>query len=131
MTETFDDAAEDAATAAAVRDAFERYNAALDAGDVAALNGFFRDSPQTVRFGPGENLFGFAEIAAFRSGRWQPGAGARVFERVVVSPFGRDFATTNALIRGADGTLSRQSQTWVRGPAGWQIVAAHVSRSPV
>ncbi len=52
---------------AEVRGAFDRYNAALDANDVAALNGFFWDSPSTVRFGIGENLFGYAEIAKFRS----------------------------------------------------------------
>jgi ketosteroid isomerase-like protein len=121
----------DPAVVAEVRAAFEAYNAALGAGDVDALNGHFWNSPSTVRFGPTENLFGFEEISAFRSGRWQKTEGARVVERVVVTAFGRDLATTNALIRGSDASVSRQSQTWARLRDGWRIVAAHVSRSPV
>lgn len=114
-----------------VRSAFEGYNAALDAGDVAALNGYFWDTPSTVRFGPTENLFGFAEISSFRSGRWQPADGQRTIERVAITALGRDLATTNALICGSNGKVSRQSQTWARLPEGWRIVAAHVSQSPV
>lgn len=117
-------------TVAAVRECFERYNAALDQGDVEALNGFFWDSPSTIRFGPTETLFGYEAIAAFRSRTWKGTAGGRVIETVVVTAFGPDMATTNALIRSADGAVSRQSQTWVNLPEGWRIVAAHVSASP-
>ena len=117
-------------TVAAVRECFERYNAALDQGDVEALNGFFWDSPSTIRFGPTETLFGYEAIAAFRSRTWKGAAGGRVIETVVVTAFGPDMATTNALIRSADGAVSRQSQTWVNLPEGWRIVAAHVSASP-
>ena len=35
-----------------VREAFEAYNRAIEIGDTAALNGFFWQSPKTVRFGP-------------------------------------------------------------------------------
>ncbi len=118
------------ATVAAVRDRFERYNAALDQGDVEALNGFFWNSPATIRFGPTETLFGYEAIAAFRSRTWKGTAGGRVIETVVVTAFGPDMATTNALIRSADGAVSRQSQTWVNLTEGWRIVAAHVSASP-
>lgn len=117
-------------TVAAVRDCFERYNAALDQGDVEALNGFFWDSPSTIRFGPTETLFGYEAIAAFRSRTWKGTAGGRIIETVVVTAFGPDMATTNALIRSAGGAVSRQSQTWVNLPEGWRIVAAHVSASP-
>jgi ketosteroid isomerase-like protein len=117
-------------TVAAVRDCFERYNAALERGDVEALNGFFWDSPSTIRFGPTETLFGYEAIAAFRSRTWKGTAGGRIIETVVVTAFGPDMATTNALIRSADGAVSRQSQTWVNLPEGWRIVAAHVSASP-
>ncbi len=120
----------DAGIVAEVRAAFERYNAALDAGDVGALNEFFWNSPSTVRLGPTENLFGFDEISAFRAARWKRTDGARTFERVVITSFGRDFATTNALIRGSGGKVSRQSQTWARLAQGWRIVAAHVSQIP-
>ena len=46
----------------------------------------------------------------------------------VVTTYGRDFATTNLEYerKGFD-TVGRQSQSWVRMPEGWRIVAAHVS----
>ena len=50
---------------AEVRDAFDRYNAALDGNEVDKLNGFFWESPRTVRFGIGENLFGHAGLPSF------------------------------------------------------------------
>ncbi len=118
------------ATVAAVRDCFERYNAALDRGDVEALNGFFWNSPSTIRFGSTETLFGYEAIAAFRARTWKGTTGGRIIETVVVTAFGPDMATTNALIRSADGSVSRQSQTWVNLPEGWRIVAAHVSAGP-
>ncbi len=120
----------DAATVAAVRDCFERYNQALEAGDADALNGFFWQSPATVRFGPAETLVGYDQIAAFRSGKWKGTAGGRVAETVVITAFGADLATTNAVFRAANGTGSRQSQTWAHLPEGWRIVAAHVSPAP-
>jgi hypothetical protein len=110
-----------------VRDHFERYNAAVDAGDVDTLNRFFWSSAYTVRLGQGEHLFGYAEIAAFRSGQWKRGA-PRKLERVAITALGRDFATTSALFhREEGGSINRQSQTWARFPEGWRIVAAHVS----
>lgn len=110
---------------AEVRDAFERYNQALDVNDVAALNGFFWQSPHTVRFGIGEHLYGYDEIAQYRSGQWTPGAPRRLV-RVAITTLGRDFATTSAVFERG-GVLSRQSQTWARRPEGWRIIAAHVS----
>jgi ketosteroid isomerase-like protein len=117
---------DDAGVIAEVRACFEAYNRALDAGDVDALNGFFWASPSTVRFGPTENLFGYAEISAFRSGTWKP-EGTRALERLAITALGSDVAVTNALFRGRSGALSRQSQTWARLQDGWRIVAAHVS----
>jgi len=117
-------------TVAAVRDCFERYNAALDTGDTEALNGFFWNSPSTIRFGPTETLIGYEAIAAFRSRKWKGAPGGRVIDNVVITAFGPDMATTNALIRAGDGAVSRQSQTWVNLPEGWRIVAAHVSAGP-
>jgi hypothetical protein len=110
-----------------VRGQFERYNAAVEAGDADALNGFFWSSGNTVRLGHGEHLFGYAEIAAFRSGTWKRDA-PRKLERVAITTLGRDFATTSALFRReGGGTINRQSQTWARFPEGWRIIAAHVS----
>lgn len=112
---------------AEVRDAFDRYNAALDGNEVDKLNGFFWESPRTVRFGIGENLFGHAEIAGFRSGKWTAGRPRHLVE-LAITTLGDDFAVTNAVFgREGDSAVSRQSQTWVRFPEGWRIIAAHVS----
>ena len=113
---------------AEVEAAFAVYEAALVANDVATLDRLFLDAPTTIRYGGGENLYGYAEIQAFRAGR--PAAGlARQLERTVVTTYGRDFATASTLFRrdGAPGKVGRQMQTWVRMPEGWRVVAAHVS----
>ena len=113
-----------------VRARFTAYNAALDAGDAEALNGFFWNSSSTVRFGPTETLFGFDSIAAFRRGAWKASTLSRELVRVAITALGRDVATTNALFRSANGKVSRQSQTWARFADGWKIAAAHVSAAP-
>ncbi|RYY58579.1 MAG: DUF3225 domain-containing protein, partial [Comamonadaceae bacterium] len=42
--------------------------------------------------------------------------------------YGRDFATANIeFVRPGSDKVGRQSQTWVRMPDGWRVVAAHVS----
>ena len=114
---------------AEVTDSFERYNQAIESGDGVALNGFFWNSPLTVRFGPREHLVGYEEIANFRTGVWKPGA-PRVVEHLAVITFGRDFGSTNAVFRDANGKANRQSQVWVRTAEGWRIAAAHVSPLP-
>jgi hypothetical protein len=106
---------------------FAAYDRALGQNDVAALNRFFYEAPSTVRFGHAENLYGHAEISAYRAGVAPPGAGPRR-ERTVITTYGRDFATVATLTRvAAPGKIGRTMQTWVRFPQGWRIVAAHVS----
>lgn len=114
---------------AEVSAAFARYEQALVTNDVAVLDELFWDSPHTLRYGAGENLYGYAEIQAFRAGR--PSAGlARELERTVITTYGRDFATANTLFRRGE-RIGRQSQSWVRIPGlGWRVVAAHVSMMP-
>ena len=112
---------------AEVRAACDRYERALVTNDVAVLDELFWNSPHTLRYGAGENLYGAAEIAAYRAGR--PAAGLeREVLRHVLTTYGRDFATSNLEFRrtGAART-GRQSQTWARTPDGWRVVAAHVS----
>src|SRR4051794_9757980 len=48
-----------------VEAAFAGYYRAFEINDVAALNGFFYDGPNTVRYGNGEMLYGFAEISSY------------------------------------------------------------------
>ena len=59
--------------------------------DVAALDAMFHDDPRTVRFGGGENLFGHAEIKAFRAAR-SPAGLARTLSRTIITAYGRDTA---------------------------------------
>ncbi len=113
---------------AEVRAEFERYEKALVSNDVATLDAIFKDDPRTIRYGTGENLYGYAEIMAFRAARSPVGLG-RTLERTVITTFGRDFAVASTLYHrpSAGGKLGRQMQTWVRFPEGWRVVAAHVS----
>jgi hypothetical protein len=114
-------------TLAEVRAAFERYERALVGNDVKVLDEFFWDSPYTMRYGATENLYGHAAIAAFRAAR-SPSGLARRLTRTVITTYGRDFATANTEFERPPGKrLGRQSQTWLRLPGGWRIVAAHVS----
>jgi hypothetical protein len=111
---------------AEVSAAFDKYNRAVDDNDVEVMNEMFWDSPHTVRYGRAENLYGHAEIAAYRTSRKTKIE--RSYPRTVITTFGRDFAIawTETCIKGS-AALGRQSQTWVRSDRGWRIVAAHVS----
>jgi hypothetical protein len=116
-------------THAEVSAAFARYEQALVTNDVAVLDELFWDSPHTIRYGAGENLYGSAEIQAFRAARPSTGL-ARELDRTVITSYGLDFATANTLFH-RNGKVGRQSQTWVRLPGlGWRVVAAHVSVLP-
>ena len=116
------------AVRAEVEAAFARYEQALVGNDVAVLDALFWQDPRTVRYGGGENLYGFDAIAAFRAAR--PAVGlARTLERTVITTYGTDFATCSTLFRrpAQPGKIGRQMQTWVRTDQGWRIVAASVS----
>lgn len=105
------------------------YEKALVENDVATLTRMFWTSEYATRFGVGENLYGTAEIEAFRKAR--PSAGlAREVIRLEIVTFGRDFGSvTLEFARGF--VRGRQTQVWVRLPEGWRIVSAHVSLLPV
>jgi hypothetical protein len=113
---------------AEVTAAFDRYERALGDNDVATLDALFRADPRTIRYGGGENLYGHAEIAAFRGARSPVGL-ARTISRTVITTYGRDFAVASTLFHRASspGKIGRQMQTWVRFEEGWRVVAAHVS----
>ena len=74
----------------------------------------------------GENLYGYAAIQAFRAARPAQGL-ARQVPRTVITTYGRDFATANIEFQREGARPGRQSQTWMRTPEGWRVVAAHVS----
>ena len=107
---------------------FERYERALVSNDVAALDSIFRDDPRSIRYGGGENLYGYREIEAFRAAR-SPAGLARTLSKTVITAYGRDFAVASTLFHRPTmfGKVGRQMQTWVRFEDGWRVVAAHVS----
>ena len=107
---------------------FDRYEKALVSNDVAVLDQIFRIDPRTIRYGGGENLYGYDEIAAFRAARSPVGL-ARTISKTVITTYGRDVAVASTLFHRTTmpGKVGRQMQTWVRFPHGWRVVAAHVS----
>ncbi|MBV8793116.1 MAG: oxalurate catabolism protein HpxZ [Pseudolabrys sp.] len=113
---------------AQVRAAFDRYEDALVNNKVDVLDEMFRSDPRTIRYGTGENLYGYKEIASFRAAR-SPVALGRKLSRTVITTYGHDFAVASTLYErpSAPGKIGRQMQTWVRFPEGWRVVAAHVS----
>jgi hypothetical protein len=113
---------------AEVEAAFARYEKALMANDVEGLQALFWSSSHTIRYGIGENLYGYDEIGAFRAARSPVGL-ARTTSQTVITTFGTDFATAATLFHRetTPGKVGRQMQTWARTADGWRVVAAHVS----
>ena len=112
---------------AEVHAVFARYEDALVNTQVDVLDELFWDSPHTLRYGATENLYGYAQIKAFRAARPSQGLQRRLL-RTEITTYGSDFATANVEFqREGSARTGRQSQTWLRTPAGWRVVAAHVS----
>ena len=113
---------------AEVTEAFARYEKALTSNDVTTLDALFRKDPNTIRYGIGENLYGYEAIAAFRAAR-NPAGLMRELSKTVITAYGRDTAVASTLFSrtSAPGRVGRQMKTWVRFADGWRIVAAHVS----
>lgn len=106
---------------------FAQYERAIVSNDIAALNGFFWDSPLTLRYGADQNQYGITQITAFRRTRSAVDL-ARELRNTVITTYGRDFATANTeFYRESMPGPGRQSQTWLRTGDGWKVVAAHVS----
>jgi hypothetical protein len=111
----------------------DRYERALADHDVAALQDFFWDSPEVVRYGVNEHLYGADAITAYRQNTVAPPFTDRRLLRRAITTYGPDTASVmcelSQLVAGQP-RHSRQSQTWIRFPdVGWKIVAAHVSNA--
>jgi len=119
---------DDPETKAEIEALFADYERALLANDVAALDRFFLARECAIRYGTGEQLYGYEAIKAFRAAR-SPAGLARKLERTSIVTYGRDCAIAATLFRRdiALGKVGRQMQTWIRFSEGWRIVAAHVS----
>ena len=111
-----------------VTEQFARYEKALVSNDVAVLDELFHNDARTLRYGIGENLYGYDAITAFRAAR-SPAGLMRKTAQTVITSYGRDTAVASTLFYrdSAPGRVGRQMQTWVRFAEGWKIVAAHVS----
>ena len=110
---------------AEVAAAFADYEKALVANDVDRILGWFAEG--AVRFGVADRQAGLAEQEAWRRAQ-PPLPPGRTLRETRIAAFGARTAVVTTLFgypgRAAEG---RQSQTWVRLPAGWRIVSAHVS----
>ncbi|MFM9979828.1 MAG: oxalurate catabolism protein HpxZ [Burkholderiales bacterium] len=106
---------------------FNRYEKALVSNDVLTLNELFWNSPNTIRYGLGEQAYGHAAIAGVRAAR-DPKDLMRTLTRTVITTYGTDFATASCEYRRvSSGKFGRQMQTWLRTADGWRVVAAHVT----
>ena len=112
---------------AEVTAAFTRYEDALVNNKVDVLDELFWKSEHTLRYGAGENLYGYEAIQAFRAAR--PATGLeRTLLRTQITTYGDSFATANCEFQRVGSTKpGRQSQTWMKTPEGWRVVSAHVS----
>lgn len=110
-----------------VEQVFDAYEKALVGNDVVKLDELFWNDASTLRYGAGENLVGFDAIQAFRLQR--PSANlARTVTSRHITTFGTDCAVANiTFTKTGESRIGRQTQTWVKFPDGWHVVAAHVS----
>jgi ketosteroid isomerase-like protein len=116
---------DDPAVVAEVSAAFDAYERALVANDVDRILGFFAED--AVRFGIADRQAGLAEQRRWRAAQ-PPLPPGRTLKDTTIQTYGADVAVVTTLFAYPGSTVTgRQSQTWVRLPAGWRIVTAHVS----
>ncbi|SCE74310.1 Protein of unknown function [Micromonospora haikouensis] len=112
---------------AEVAAAFAGYEQALVDGDADRICGHFWDADRTVRFGIDDHQYGLDAQRAWRADQPPLPPGRRLVDTVITT-FGVDLAVVTTRFGYADAAArGRQTQTWVRLPAGWRIVTAHVS----
>lgn len=118
------------AVVAAVRAAFERYEAALATNDAATLNELFWDNPASLRFGIADRQRGATEIHDWRQQQAEVPPGRQLHDTDVLTVDGCT-AIVTTLFSYPDRLMEgRQTQVWVHFPEGWRIVSAHVSELP-
>ncbi|WP_288821208.1 oxalurate catabolism protein HpxZ [uncultured Leclercia sp.] len=116
-----------ASTLEEIRQAVDTYNLALVSNDLETVNQLFMRSPDVIRYGQHENLYGYEQIAAFRAAR-PAGPKPRQVTAVHIVSAGDDFGVANVeFIVPGKAEPGRQTQTWARLPEGWRIIGAHVS----
>ena len=120
----------DPATLAEISALHDLYESALISNDVVTLDRLFWDTPQAVRYGVTECLYGIEEIRTFRQNRPKIDL-AREVTKLAITTLGTDTAIVNLEFRRqVNGRRGRQTQFWRRMEQGWKIVSAHVSIMP-
>lgn len=110
---------------------FLDYEAALMRNDAQALNQYFWDHGAVTRYGINDRQLGYSSLVAYRQTVPAPNF-TRTLHDVRITTFGPDMAVAMTEFRRSDTDLHGfQTQTWVRMPAGWKIVSAHVSMVPL
>jgi len=105
--------------------AFQAYEAALLADDVAVLDDLFAPGPATMRADADGLLVGHDAISTFRSGRG--GVAPRTLDRVESRRLADDCWLIVATSRYAGGGTGVQTQVWQLAEDRWRITAAHVT----
>lgn len=125
MRLSHDDARRTEASALAAADA---YDAALDAGDLDAVDGWFLTDERTSRIGEVDSTYGSANIAASRrNGPPLPPDGRRNISRRCIVLTHDVAVITLAYERPRSGRHGRRTQVWLRTSPGWRIAHAHLS----
>lgn len=120
MTEPSDPTPAEAEVLAAAR----AYEAALASGDTEAASAWFDDDACTSRFGPDGSQLDRDQVLALRASSAPTPDATWLHERA--RQLGDDVVLHIALLDRGGSTVQR-TQAWVRRPAGWRIVHAHVS----
>ena len=110
---------------------FWRYESALMAHDLAALDAFFWPDERLTRYGIADRQWGISALRDFRAATPAP-TFTRRLEHLRIQAFGADCAVAQVEFVRSDTSLRGfQTQTWVRfSGQGWRIVSAHVSMIP-
>lgn len=112
---------------------YMEYEQALCSNDIETMDRLFWDSPEVIRLGATENLYGIEEIRAFRQGRPTINLEREILKLKVVT-FDQDTASVVLEFKRVINDIpryGRQSQLWRKFPEGWKIVFAHVSFLPL
>lgn len=109
---------------------FLDYESALMRNDVDELNAYFWQHQAVTRYGICDRQLGHDALVAYRAKVPAPDF-TRTLHDVRITAFGPDMAVAMCEFKRSDTDLHGfQTQTWVRLPAGWRIVSAHVSMVP-
>ncbi|NJL99163.1 MAG: DUF3225 domain-containing protein [Synechococcaceae cyanobacterium RM1_1_27] len=132
MTTISSETINDPAIVAELTEVSDLYEQALVTNDIDTMTQLFWDGEPVSRFGVTENLYGPAEIEAFRKGRPLVNSEREILRREVVTFGNNTGSVTVEFQRPVQGILrhGRQTQMWRKFPQGWKVVSAHVSFLP-